>query len=78
MIFQRIFTTEQKLKQEQSVNKKKLKALENIKKYINQIDHSFEIVPMGDLSRLNSLFTDLKESDLSENEKFMVEEIFGR
>ena len=77
MIFQRIFITEQRLKQEQDTNKQKLQALDNIKGYLNQIDHSFEIVPMGDLSRLNSLFVDLKESELSEEEVLMLGEVFG-
>jgi len=76
MIFQRIFITEQRLKQEQDTNKQKLQALDNIKGYLNQIDHSFEIVPMGDLSRLNSLFEDLKEAELSEDEELMLGEVF--
>jgi len=78
MIFQRIFSTEQKLKQEREANKKKLLALNNIKGYLNQIDHSFEIVPMGDLSRLNSLFIDLKEAELSDEEELMLGEVFGK
>ena len=77
MIFQRIFSTEQKLKQELEVNQKKLLALDNIKGYLNQIDHAFEVVPTGDLSRLSSLFVDLKEAELSKDEELMVGEVFG-
>jgi len=74
MILQRIFTKE--LKQKLSTNKQKLEALENIKKYINKIDHSFEVVSTGDLSKLHSLFVDLKESELSKEEVMMVKEVF--
>ena len=77
MSIQRIFFIEQQLSQKLEVNKQKLIALNKIKKYQSQLNHSFEIAPKGGLSTLYALFSGLKGEHLSEDEIFAMREVYG-
>ena len=69
MIFQQLFTTELRLKKERDEKDQNLQTLEDIKRYLYQLDHTAEEVPVENLERLTSLFEMLKEEELTEEEK---------
>ncbi len=75
MIYQKIFTTEQKIKSDLKKVIRRLVALNSIKKILSQIDNSVEIVTLTSPDKLKSLLSDLKGDDLSEYEKKVLNEI---
>ena len=77
MIFQKIFIAERQFKKDVNSNRDKLVALDSIKTLLEEIDHNAEIVPASDVNNLLSLLSDLKGSDLNEQEKKVAEEIVG-
>jgi hypothetical protein len=77
MIYQKIFTTEERIKSDLKSVIRRLVALNSIKKTLSQIDFSAETVSVNDPERLKAMITDLKGEDLSDYEKSVVDEITG-
>ena len=75
MIYQKIFTTEERIKSDLKSVIRKLVALNSIKKTLSQIDFNAETVSVNDPERLKAMITDLKGEDLSDYEKSVVDEI---
>jgi len=75
MIYQKIFITERNIKAALEANMKRMETLESIKKLLNQVDNSAEMIPASNPERLYSLLKGLKGSDLTWQEKQMMYEI---
>jgi len=75
MIYQKIFTTEERIKSDLKSVIRRLVALNSIKKTLSQIDFNAETVSVNDPERLKAMITDLKGEDLSDYEKSVVDEI---
>ena len=75
MIYQKIFITERNIKKALETDMKKMETLESIKELLNQVDSSAEIIPASSPERLYLLLKDLKGSDLTRQEKQMMNEI---
>lgn len=76
MIFQQLFTTELRLKRERDEKEQNLQALENIKRYLSQLDYSVEVVPDDNWERLSSLLESLKEAELTTEERTILRSIY--
>jgi len=76
MIYQKLFTTEQRIKQGMKREKKKLKALERIKRMLEQLDHNVEVLLVHDTKKLQAVLSDLKQASLSKYEKIVLQEMF--
>ena len=50
-------------------------ALENLKQLIGQIDHTVELIPLGDRERLCRTFRSLKGGPLSDQEVRLIDRI---
>ena len=75
MIYQKIFTTEERIKSDLKSVIRRLVALNSIKKILNQIDNGSETISSTNPEKLKSLLSDLKGDDLSEYEKKVLNEI---
>jgi len=75
MIYQKLFVTEQKIKERMKTDKKKLKALNRIKNLLGQLDNNIEIIPATDEKKIQAILSQLKEADLSKYEEIVVHEM---
>jgi hypothetical protein len=75
MIYQKIFTTEERIKSDLKSVIRRLVALNSIKKTLSQIDFNAETVSVTDPEKFKAIISDLKGEDLSDYEKSVVDEI---
>ena len=73
MIYQNIFKFELELERKAEEINKKREALSNIKKLLSRIDNRYETIPVVGVSSLTTLFKELKESSLTDDEKTILE-----
>lgn len=56
-------------------NERKIKAVEDIKQMISQIDHDAEIIPLENCGKLTELLASLKSSPLTQDEILVIQEL---
>ena len=76
MIYQKLFTTEQRIKKGMKIERKKIKALERIKHMLQQLDHNAETMLVSDMEKLQAVLSDLKQASLSKYEKIVLREMY--
>jgi len=78
MILEKIIQTENVAKHAIKISVRKLAAIRSIRKLLNQIDFSSEIVPIEDKESLERLFVSLKGKILDKDEKELIEELTNK
>lgn len=61
-----------------SVDRKRLKAIQSIKELLDEVDHKVEQIPEDNIEMLTRLLTSLKGEKLTLTEIRVVEEIVGK
>ena len=77
MIYHKIFVLQQELKTHIKQDRKREKALSNIKKLLMKVDNNAEVVPASNIKKLSLLLSFLKEKPLSRYEKIVIGEIIN-
>lgn len=75
MIKEQLMIAEQSATQNIRINVQRLVAIRSIRKLLDQIDFSSEVVPVDDKEKLTKLLVSLKGSELDHDEKALLEEI---
>lgn len=75
MILEKLLQSENTAKQTIKENVRKLAAIRSVRKLLEKIDFSSEVVPDDDRDKLNKLLQSLKGSILDKAELDLVEEI---
>ena len=78
MILEKIIQTENVAKHAIKISVRKLAVIRSIRKLLNQIDFSSEIVPIEDKESLERLFVSLKGKTLDKDEKELIEELTNK
>lgn len=75
MILEKLLQSENTAKQTIKENVRKLAAIRSVRKLLEKIDFSSEVVPDDDRDKLNKLLQSLKGSILDKDELDLIEEI---
>lgn len=75
MILEKLLQSENTAKQTIKENVRKLAAIRSVRKLLEKIDFSSEVVPDDDRDKLNKLLQSLKGSILDKDELDLLEEI---
>jgi hypothetical protein len=75
MIHSKILLIELELNKDSLKNKELLTALNSIKKLLNQIDFTAEVLPLEEFKKVKQVFESLKNESLTKNEKFIIKQL---
>ncbi len=77
MILDKLTMAEQTAKENIKISIRRISAAKSIKKLLEQIDFSSEVVPLEDEERLSQLMTTLKGKSLDDAEKELIKELIN-
>lgn len=78
MILERLMLAEQTAIENIKINIRRISAAKSIRKLLEQIDFSSEVVPHEDEERLSNLLVTLKGKSLDDAEKELINELINK
>lgn len=78
MILERLMLAEQTAIENIKINIRRISAAKSIRKLLEQIDFSSEVVPLEDEERLSNLLVTLKGKSLDDAEKELINELINK